>query len=165
MAFKEIKTQEELNEVIGERLKRERDNIEKKYADYKNLQEKAQKYDDLVAADYEGKVKSLTKELEEANEKISGHNKEVADLMSRATSAESTILKTKIAHENGIPYELAGKLTGETEDEIREDAKTFSSFVASKPTPPPLHSSEPGGMSNNTDVAYQGLLNGLLGQS
>ena len=99
MAFKEIKTQEELNEVIGERLKRERDNIEKKYADYKNLQEKAKKYDDLVAADYEGKVKSLTKELEEANEKISGHNKEVADLMSRATSAESTILKQKIAHE------------------------------------------------------------------
>ena len=38
--------------------------------------------------------------------------------------------------ENGIPYELAGKLSGETEDEMKKDAEAFSKFLKGKTTYP-----------------------------
>lgn len=164
MSFKPIETQEELNEVIGERLKRERETVEKKYADYKALQEKATKYDDLLSKDLESKVEKLENDLKAANEKLGNHDKEVADLTSRATTAEKTLLKTRIAHENGIPYELANKLSGDTEDEIKKDAESFASFVAPKTPAPPLHSSDPNGINPivSTNAEYQGLLSGLM---
>ena len=46
MAFKPIETQEDLDIIVGERLKRERE----KYADYEALKEKAAKYDQAEEA-------------------------------------------------------------------------------------------------------------------
>lgn len=51
-------------------------------------------------------------------------------------------LKTSIAVEAGIPLELAGRLSGETEDELKADAETLAGLVKTKQTLP-LKSTEP----------------------
>ena len=105
MAFKAIETQEDLDIIIGERLKRERDAAEKKYAGFDEAKEKAEKYDKLIAQDFEGQIKKLNEELKTEKEKNAGHDQTVADLTARATKAEMSLLKAKIAHEAGLPYE------------------------------------------------------------
>lgn len=63
------------------------------------------------------------------NEKISAQEAEIADLKSKNLSHERSLLRSKIAHETGIPYELSERLAGETEAEIRADAEKLSEYV------------------------------------
>ena len=51
-------------------------------------------------------------------------------------------LKTSVAIKAGIPLELASRLSGETEEELKADAETLAGFVNKKPTLP-LKSNEP----------------------
>ena len=80
----------------------------------------------------------------------------IADLTAKAKAYESGALKMRIAHENGIPYELAGKLSGETEEEIKKDAETLAKFVKNQ-QPQPLANTEHG-HTNGKDAAYKSLL-------
>ena len=57
-----------------------------------------------------------------------------ADYASRIHAFEMSELKTRIAHEVGIPFDLSQRLTGENEDAIRKDAQ--SSPSCSSPRPP-----------------------------
>lgn len=156
MEFKAIETQEELNRIIGERIQRVKDQEKAKYADYDALKEKAEKYDAAVA-DYETQLKDL-------NEKVAGHDQTVAELTAKAAKAETELLKTRIANESGIPYELAGRITGETEEDLRKDAEAFAKFVAPRQPAPPLSSREPSQQVSPESAQYQELLDGLLGQ-
>ena len=155
MAFKAIETQEDLDIIIGERLKREREAAEKKYAGFDEAKEKAEKYDKLVAQDFEGQIKKLNEELKTEKEKNAGHDQTVADLTARATKAEMSLLKAKIAHEAGLPYELANRLNGENEEELLADAKTLTGFMRPAGAPP-LRTTEPGqssGANNRSALA------------
>ena len=51
-------------------------------------------------------------------------------------------LKTSIAIQAGIPLELASRLSGATEDEIKTDAESLAGFV-NKKQPLPLKPTEP----------------------
>lgn len=147
--FKAIETQEELDRIIGERLKRERDATEKKYADFETLKEKAARYDEIEKKDFAGQIKTLT-------EKLSAKDSTISELTARANKAENSMLKAKIAHENGVPLELAGRLVGETEEDIRKDAETFASFFTK--SAPPLRSVDPVTATNKTDAALLNVL-------
>src|SRR5690625_3112246 len=68
-------------------------------------------------------------------------------------------LKTSIAVEAGIPLELAGRLSGETEEEIKADAENFADFVNKKPTLP-LKPTEPPKVDKE-DQAYASLADNL----
>ena len=131
--FKAIETQEELDRIIGERLKRERASVEKELAEAKD---KAQKYDELSKQDFEGQAKKLNEQLAAANEQLAAKTNEVSELTARAAHAEGALLKQKIAHANGVPIELAERLSGDDEAAITEDAKLFASFMAPKAAPP-----------------------------
>lgn len=154
MAFKAIETQEDLDIIIGERLKREREANEKKYAGFEEAKEKAGKYDELIKRDLDGQIKKLTDDLKTEREKHSSTDKTIADLTSRAAKAESGLLKVKIAHEAGLPYELAERLRGDTEEDLRADAKALTGFVKPQ-TAPPLRSTEPGASANSKEAATQ----------
>lgn len=65
------------------------------------------------------------------NEKISAQEAEIADLKSKNLVHERTLMRSKIARETGIPYELSERLTGETEDEMRVDAQKLSEYIKS----------------------------------
>lgn len=104
-----------------------------------------------------GELKSSHDAL--ANEKAE-YDKTLADLTGKYSSEKLLNLKTKIARENNIPYELAGRLTGDDEATLLKDAESLSKLVAQKPIVPPLKSTEPVG-DGGKDAEYKALLDGL----
>lgn len=68
-------------------------------------------------------------------------------------------LKTSIAIQAGIPLDLAGRLSGSTEEEIKADAEKLAGFVNKKPTLP-LKPTEPQQVDDK-DGAYKSLLENL----
>ena len=52
-----------------------------------------------------------------------------ADYASRIHAFEMSELKTRIAHEVGIPFDLSQRLTGENEDAIRKDAQSLAKLL------------------------------------
>ena len=126
--FTPITTQEEFNTAIGDRLKREKETLTQKYSDYDDLKKKA--------TDYEKQIRDLNKAIEDSEKKYADYDKNLADLQAKVSEYESSSVKTRIAHETGIPYELAGRLSGKTEDEIRKDAENLSKFISTQRTAP-----------------------------
>lgn len=60
---------------------------------------------------------------------------QVQNFQAQIDSLKLENLKMKIAQETGLPSELASRLTGANEKELRADAETLAKFTASKPSP------------------------------
>ena len=125
--FKTIETQEQLDAIIGERIKRAEQKAADKYADYDDVKKQN---DDLTK-----QISDLTEQLKAKEDAITENNSEVDDLKAKIKDYETRSVKTRIAHEVGLPYQLAEKLTGDTEDAIRDDAKKMASFITKPSTP------------------------------
>lgn len=135
--FTPITTQEQFDAAIADRLKRERESQTKKYGDYDALKQKT--------AEQEQQIAALTKEASDAAKKYAGYDKTVAELNAKIKGYETDSVKTRIARETGIPYELAGRLTGETEDDIRKDAEGLAKLLGRNENPAsPLRDTETG---------------------
>ncbi len=151
--FTPITTQEEFDRAISDRIKRERETLEKKYSDYADIKERN--------TTYEKQLGELKTSLEESTKKTSEYDKTVAELTGKISTYELASLKTRIAHELGIPYELSHRLAGNDEKELRADAESLSKLVSAGKQTPPLRSTEP--PVDGKDAAYKQLLNGLKG--
>lgn len=150
--FKVIETQEQLDAIIGERVKRAERRAEEraaeKYSDYDDLKTKAQTYEKQIA--------DLSEQIKGGETKQAEFTKQIEELTGKVHQYETASVKTKIALETGLPYQLAEKLTGDDEDAIREDAKKLAEFVA-KPAAP-MGSMEPDGSNDNPkDVALMNM--------
>ena len=127
MSFEPIDTQEKFDSAISERLKRERETVSKRYADYDELRSKVSTYEQQIA--------DMTKVADEASKKYAEYDRQMSELQSRIKGYETDSVKTRIAHETGLPFELAQRLTGDTEDAIRADADSLSRLVGNKSAP------------------------------
>lgn len=150
--FTEITSQEQLDRVIGERLRRERETVEKRYADYDDLKNRN--------AEYAKQIESLTASLNDANEKVTAGNSEMDALNARIREYETASVKTRIANEAGIPLELADRLSGEDEDAIRADAQALAKFI-SRNSAPPLASLEQPVETDSKKAAIQKMVAGM----
>lgn len=130
--FVPINTQEEFDAAVRSRLQRERE----KYADYDSI--KAEN------GTLKNQVSTLTGEKEALEKKVKGH--------------ETNSVKMRIAHETGIPYEMAMRLNGETEKDIRADAESMAKYIH-KPKPEPMRSTEPAGVGDNREALRKMLPN------
>ena len=110
-------TQSELDQIISERLKRERE----KYIDYDSLKEKAQRLDQI-----EEDAKS---ELQKAQERAEKLQTELSELKH---AEEVRAIRDKVAQTTGVPSSL---LTGNTEEECTEQAAGILSFKTSSNYP------------------------------
>ena len=99
-------TQDEVNQIIGDRLRRE----SVKYADYEDLKTKAEKYDELS-----GQNQALQTELDE---------------LKSANAIRD--MRSKVAEETGVPANL---LTGMTEEECQNQASAILEFKKPKGYP------------------------------
>lgn len=148
--------QGKIEEIVKERIAR----VEKKYSDYEDLKKKAADYDVLSGKRLEEKIKDLEDELKAEREKAGTHDKTVADLTARATLAEKKLLKNEIAQKHNLPLELAERLQGETEEELKADAQALSKLVSSGP-PLPLKSTEEA-QTDRYNAELKGMLGGLM---
>ena len=112
--------------------------------------------------DRDKQLGELKTQLDEATKGKTDYDKTIAELTGKVTNYETASLKTRIAHEMGLPYELANRLTGDDENALREDAKSMAKLIPTKPAPPPLKNTE--STVDGKDAAYKSLLNGLKGE-
>lgn len=152
--FKAITTQEELDSIIGERLKRQKESISKQYTDYEELKTKN--------VDLEKELTELKKSLESSTSSKTELEKQIEELTGKVKAHDLSSLKIKYALENGIPYNLAGRISGDDEESIKADAQSLSDFFKSQIPPPPLKNTELN--TKGEDVAYQNILKGLKGE-
>ena len=149
--FKAIETQEDFDAAIKARLDRNTktvtDEVKKSYEGYISPED-AKKLTDQVDA--------LTKQLTEKDTSI-------ADLTAKNKAYETASVKARIAHEKGLPFELAERLSGETEEDIAADAETLAKFISAGRAPAPLY--EPQGSvgagGENKYAAAASLLDSL----
>ena len=145
--FTPINSQEELNNVIGERLRRERETVTKEFE-----QKIADK--DAEITKYQTDLETVNKSLEDANTKLAG----IPDLENKIKAYETASVKSKVAREIGIPYELAERLTGATEEELRKDAEALKKLMGTNQQTAPLAGGERGGKPTGKDAENAGWL-------
>ena len=128
-------TQDELNAIVSDRVKRERE----KHADYATLKEKADKFDQMEEAS-----KSEIQRMTEANARLQN---ELDDIKLAETIRG---IRAKVAKETGIPENL---LTGSTEEDCKEQAEAIKAFA--KPTYPTLRDGGEVGGASGASTAQQ----------
>ena len=151
MSFKAIETQEEFDRIISERLSRQKESFEKQLEDYDQLK--------TAKADLESQVGTLQSTIEQSKAGQEDYTKQISDLTSKVAGYETANLRTRIALQNGLPYDLADRLVGEDEESIKADAERLSSFVA-KQHSAPLKNVEPN-IQKDENSAYRKLVDGL----
>ena len=121
--FTPITTQEQFDKAITDRLQRERS----KYADYDQLKANAEKYKDYE--DLKKKAESYDTDKQKWADDLAKANATIAQQTSKIKGYETDSVKTRIANEIGIPYEMVDRLKGDSEEEIRKDAETMKKWI------------------------------------
>ena len=147
--FKPIETQEELNAIIKDRLKRERESTEKRFEGWVSPEDHAKAIEDANKAfdDY--------KKVHEGDEQT------IKELAAKNKEYETATLKSRIAHEVGLSYEWISRISGEDEQSIRSDAESLKKLVGSgNNVPIPTKSTETE-TPNAHNVSVKSVLNGI----
>lgn len=151
--FKAIETQEDFDAAIKARLDRNTKTV---------TDEVRKSYEGYIPPD---EVKKLTEQVEALTKQLAERDGSIADLTAKNKNYETASVKARIAHEKGLPFELAERLSGETEQDIAADAEKLAQFVSANKTPAPLYNSQgnAGGVKSGSDAAYISMLGELSG--
>lgn len=95
---------------------------------------KPEDYDDIKIENKT--LKDTVTNLETSLKEFDGFEDKLTEKDNKIKEYEIKNLKYRIANESGIPLELANKLSGETEEDLKKDAETLSSFITRKQTLP-----------------------------
>ena len=147
--FKAIETQEQLDAIIKSRLDREK----AKYSDYDALAEKIKKLETENTS-----LKQTITDKETSESTTAG---KIADLEKDVTAWKQKSLKQHIAMKNGLPFDLADRLQGDSEESLNEDAERLASLVNVKNYTQPLADKEPNFESKGTDAAWRDIVKNL----
>ena len=155
--FTIIETQEQLDKVIGERIRRAEEKAQKeaaeKYGDYESV--KAQN------SELSTQIAQLTEQLKQQKETIDGNKAVVDNLTAKVQGYETASVKTKIALELGLPYQMADRLNGSDEEAIRKDAEAMKALIGGGRKTAPIGSGEPTPSADPKAAAFKALANSL----
>ena len=128
-------TQEDLNKIVSERVKRAQAKTEELEKRVKELEEER--------AGLLSTIEANNQLLIEKDGLISAKEAEFAELQKVSDEYKASQLKTQIAVRNGLPYDLAERLQGSDEESLQADAERLSAFVKQKQVVAPMKSNEP----------------------
>ena len=148
MSFKAIETQEDFDNAVIERIRREQE----KFSDYDQLKSRN--------SELETEVTGLKTTISETNEKIKGLDTQIVESNAKIQGYETANMKTRIALQHGLPMDLADRLIGEDEAALKADAERMAGFVKPSTTVPPLKNTEPQ-IDDDKTSSYKKLLQGL----
>ena len=143
--FKIIETQEQLDAILGERLRRERETAAKKYEGWSSPDD-IQKLTD----DFNAKIKALEDTAATTQQELAKKDAEIA----KGDEYRTALDKTRIALAAGLKIEYADRLRGETAEEWKADAEALAKDFAVSHYQAPLGSPEPN-ITNKADTKKQ----------
>lgn len=120
-------TQEELDQVVADRVARER----RKFSDYNDLKTKAQKFDEI-----EENNKSEMEKLTDKNKKLQSQ----LDSLNAKNSLREA--QDKVAAETGLPISVVKNLSGSTVEDLTKSAQSVLDFGKNSGYPQVKNSSE-----------------------
>lgn len=142
--FKPITTQEEFDAAIKARLSREKE----KYADYDQLKSRVE--------ELEKENVGLQSTIEASNQSKADADKQLEDLQNQIAGYETASLRTRVALQYGLPYDLADRLQGTDEESFKADAERLAGFMKSNQPGYPLGTNEPK-LGNDKDSGWLDL--------
>lgn len=145
--FKPIETQEELDKIITNRLKRERESAEKRFEGW------------ISPEDHQRSINEANKAFDDYKKAHENDEQTIADLTAKNKTYETAALKSRIAHEVGLSYEWISRISGDDEASIRADAESLKKLVGSG-APLSTKNTESAGL-NPGDMALRQVLNGI----
>lgn len=132
--FTVIETQEQLDAVIGERLKRERETNEKKYEGWTSPDALKD-----IKTSYEDQIKALQDAAQTTQQTLDEKDAEIA----KGEKYRTDLVKTRIALQAGLGIQYADRLRGESEEEWKKDAEVLAKDFKAAHQSAPLGSNEP----------------------
>lgn len=157
--FKHIETQEQLDAIIGERLRRQAEQLEKRFAGFVSPEDLGIKTEGLNT-----QIAELSKALEEEKAKSGTYDTQIAELTNKVKTYERDSIKNRVSAELGLPFELANRITGDTEEEIRKDAENLKSIFGRNSSPAPLLNNDDIGTVNKEALEMKEMLRQLKGE-
>ena len=88
--------------------------------------------------EFDARVAELYGDVNDLQGQITTHTQTIAQLQGQIKGYETAALKQRIAQEKGIPVEMAARLSGETEKDIRTDADAMAAMIRTIKGPAPL---------------------------
>ena len=158
-----ITTQEQLDSIIQERVDKV---VSSKVARDAKKYEAYTSPEDLKALTekYDKQISDLNGALNAANEKAAKYDADIADRDAKIKSYETAAVRTRIAHETGLPYELHSRLVGESEDEIRKDAESLAKLMRAQTVAPMAAPEKPVGKRDEQKAAIKSMLDEMKGE-
>lgn len=147
--FKPITTQEEFDAAIKGRLSREKE----KYADYEQLKSRV--------AELEKENVGLKSTIEDTNQSKADADKQLEDLQNKIAGYETANLRTRVALQHGLPYDLADRLQGTDEESFKADAERLAGYIKKSQPVAPIRDSEPV-LEKTENTLYKNLVQGLV---
>ena len=147
--FKPITTQEEFDAAIKARLSREKE----KYVDYDQLKSRVEEWEKE-----NGDLKST---IEATNQSKEDSDKQLEELQSQIAGYETASLRTRVALQYGLPYDLADRLQGTDEDSFKADAERLAGYIKKSQPVAPIRDSEPV-LEKTENTLYKNLVQGLV---
>ena len=149
--FKPITTQEEFDNAIKERLAREKS----KYSDYDQLKSRV--------TELEEENVDLKSTIEANHQSKADADKQLEEMKNQISNYETASLRTRVALQYGLPYDLADRLQGTDEESFKADAERLAGYMKPKESIPPLKTNEPN-LGDDKDAALKGMLHKMRGE-
>lgn len=121
--FTIIETQEQFDEAVTARLKREQETLAKKYEGY------------ISPEDFQAKQDEFGKKINELAETSKTLEAQISEKDEKIKGFEKKSLKTKIAQQAGLPSEAIEILTGEDEETLKQSAETIKKLMGTSMAP------------------------------
>ena len=115
--FKAIETQEAFDAAFKARIERNTRSV---------TEEVTKKFEGWISPE---QAQESAAKAEETAKKLAELTAQIETLTAEKTASELGALKLRIAYETGLPQELAGRLAGATEEELRKDAESLAKFA------------------------------------
>ena len=146
--FKPITTQEEFDAAIKERLSREK----AKYSDYDQLKSRV--------TELETENADLKSTIEANNQSKADADKQLEEMQNQISNYETASLRTRVALQHGLPYDLADRLQGTDEESFKADAERFAGYMKRAQPVAPVRETEPV-LEKTENTLYKNLIQGL----
>lgn len=146
--FKPITTQEEFDAAIKERLSREK----AKYSDYDQLKSRV--------TELETENVGLKSTIEANNQSKADADKQLEEMQNQIAGYETASLRTRVALQYGLPYDLADRLQGTDEESFKADAERLAGYMKRAQPVAPVRETEPV-LEKTENTLYKNLIQGL----